>query len=88
MAACSHYRVNLLSNRCQAQARRHGTAGILPLFQGTAVHDHWASKPLTTVQHAFCNAHHLPELQFMVEQYQQPWAADASTTLAGQQTEG
>lgn len=57
-------------------------AGILPQFQGTSVHDHWASYlAFDNCQHAFCNAHHLRELQFMVEQYLQPWAADLAQLL-------
>ena len=51
--------------------------GILPAFQGGALHDHW--KPylkFTNCHHYFCNAHHLRELQFILEQYQQTWAAD------------
>jgi transposase len=57
-------------------------AGILHEFKGTAVHDHWvAYLAFANCQHAFCNAHHLRELQFILEQYQQPWAADLAQLL-------
>ena len=56
--------------------------GILPDFQGHAVHDHWASYlAFDQSQHCFCNAHHLRELEFIREQYQQPWAADMTQLL-------
>ena len=57
-------------------------AGILPLFQGGAVHDHWSPYlKFDNCRHYFCNAHHLRELQFIVEQYQQSWAADLAQLL-------
>lgn len=56
--------------------------GILPRFQGWAVHDHWPSYlKFEACQHAFCNAHHLRELQFIIDQYQQDWAADLQRLL-------
>ncbi len=51
--------------------------GILPEFKGRAVHDHWRSYfTFDHCQHALCNADHLRELQFVVDQYEQPWAEE------------
>jgi len=49
--------------------------GILPKFTGMAIHDSWA--PYYTFEdciHFLCNAHHLRELQFIFEQYEEVWA--------------
>lgn len=56
--------------------------GILPVFKGQAVHDHLSAYlHFDACQHDFCNAHHLRELTFIEEQYQQPWAATMAQLL-------
>jgi transposase len=56
--------------------------GILPQFTGVSVHDGW--KPYRTHMgclHALGNIHHLRELTFLEEQYQQMWARDLKVLL-------
>lgn len=55
--------------------------GILPKFKGRAIHDHW--KPYFHYQcgHALCNAHHLRELTYHHEQYEQKWCGEMEECL-------
>jgi transposase len=56
--------------------------GILPVYTGVSVHDGW--KPYqaqTRCRHALCNIHHLRELTFLHEQYQQAWAKELKGLL-------
>jgi len=51
--------------------------GILPTYQGRAIHDNWKSYfNYRCCEHGLCNAHHIRELTFMYEQYAQKWAKD------------
>ena len=56
--------------------------GVLPAFQGRAMHDGLAPYwQFEQCQHALCNAHHLREFTFLEEQLGQPWAADLRALL-------
>lgn len=55
--------------------------GILPEFDGKAIHDGLKSYQGYDCEHFLCNAHHLRELQYMLEHYGQWWAFQLSLLL-------
>lgn len=55
--------------------------GILPQFGGVMLHDNWKPYFAYDNQHALCNAHHLRELENLVENYDCQWAKDMQQLL-------
>lgn len=59
--------------------------GILPLFEGVAVHDGLSGYRRVLERcagHALCNAHHLRELRFVEEEHKQRWAGRMKALLS------
>lgn len=55
--------------------------GILPYYQGIAVHDHWSPYYGYRCTHSYCNAHHLRELTFIADVEKERWAKDMHKLL-------
>jgi len=56
-------------------------AGILPKYNGVAVHDGWSSYRAYPCQHALCNIHHERELKAVIENDKQSWASALTQLL-------
>lgn len=56
-------------------------AGILPKYEGTSIHDGWASYWLYDCSHGLCNVHHERELCAVTENTDQPWAKEMGDLL-------
>ena len=48
--------------------------GVLSEFKGVLCHDHWKSYFNMSEEHSLCNAHHLRELQWVIDFKEQKWA--------------
>jgi transposase len=55
--------------------------GLLPQFKGVLVHDGLAAYKKLDCEHALCNAHHLRELTYLLEEEGQAWAGDVMEVL-------
>lgn len=55
--------------------------GLLPKFKGRAIHDHWWPYFQYDCKHGLCNAHHLRELRYHHEEYDQSWCLKMSQFL-------
>ena len=57
-------------------------ADVLPHFQGTLCHDFWTTYfKFDKCEHSLCNAHHLRELQGIIDNYGYSWAEEMKTFL-------
>jgi transposase len=73
----THYAIHAKRGRAATDA-----IGILPAYAGVSVHDGWTPyRTHTRCRHALCNIHHLRELTFLEEAYQQTWAKDLKALL-------
>lgn len=55
--------------------------GILPNFKGTLIHDHWKPYYIYTCRHGLCNAHHIRELQWVIDNMRFVWAKNMQALL-------
>src|SRR5262249_41572710 len=81
-ARLTHYAVH-----AKRGAEATAAIGILPDYTGVGGNAGWASNwTYTRCRHALCNIHHLRELTFLDEQYQQAWAKELKDLLRAMHT--
>lgn len=79
--ACTPLLTYLFVSRYRG-SKAHDEIDILGKRNGTVVHDDYATYfAYALLQHATCNAHHLRDLRFIYERYQQMWAEQLATLL-------
>ena len=74
-------RVTFYSIHAKRGREATDAAGILPHFEGTLVHDCWASYFSYNFRHALCNAHLLRELNGIIETDEHSWAKQMHALL-------
>ena len=57
--------------------------GVIPNYSGVLCHDHWKPYLGYDCLHALCNAHHLRELQWVIDFKEQKWAKSMKKFLSG-----
>ncbi len=57
-------------------AQAFDALALLQQFKGILVHDGWIPYKALPCQHALCNAHHLRELTYLLQEQGQAWAGD------------
>jgi transposase len=55
--------------------------GILPQYKGRLIHDYWKAYLEYLCDHGLCNAHHLRELVFIIETFNEAWAIKMKSLL-------
>jgi transposase len=80
-----HVASSTLLTLLSCHKRRGGTAmddmGVIAKMTGVAVHDGWKPYRAYDGVHALCNAHHLRELDGVIERFDQEWAEQMITLL-------
>jgi transposase len=80
-AQLTHYAIHAQRGSAATDAM-----GILPTYTGVSMHDGWKPyQTYTQCRHALCNVHHLRELTYLEEQYDQTWASEMKTLLRAMQ---